>query len=80
MEFPSEVLQPTSPASPVVHNCPNCAKPMTDAGILEFRVGGYTGIAGSFLGGWNQLAERLQPFTVLHCPTCGKIEFYEARL
>lgn len=58
-------------------NCPNCKSPMTNAGQISFRVGGYVGGAGLFLGGWNQLAENLQPFSVYHCPTCGKVDLYE---
>ena len=30
-----------------------------------------------FLGGWNDLAERTQTFTLYKCSTCGKVELYE---
>ncbi|MGA7847329.1 MAG: hypothetical protein WCB18_09625 [Thermoplasmata archaeon] len=50
---------------------------MALAGELQFRVGGATGAGGFLLGNWNQLSEQLQPFSVYHCSTCGKVEFYE---
>ena len=40
-------------------------------------MGGYTGGSGMLFGGWNQLAEKLQPFSIYQCPNCGRIEFYE---
>ena len=57
--------------------CPNCKTEMSLAGELQFRVGGSTGAAGLLLGQWNQLSEQLQPFSVFHCPTCGRIDLYE---
>jgi len=33
-----------------------------------------------FLGGWNDLAETAQTFTLYKCNVCGKIEFYEPKL
>jgi len=51
---------------------------MTGAGDMHIRVEGYTGVAGMFLGGWNQLAEKIQTFTLYNCPQCGKIDFCES--
>ncbi|HYA69960.1 MAG TPA: hypothetical protein VEH28_01145 [Thermoplasmata archaeon] len=53
---------------------------MTDEGELEFRVGGRAGGSGFLLGNWNQLSEALQPFSVFHCPNCGRVDLYEAGL
>ena len=50
---------------------------MEGAGEMKFRVGGYTGFGGMFLGGWNQLSENTQTFTLFRCPQCGKVDFYE---
>jgi len=65
---------PTPPPQPV---CPACHVPLTRAGELSFRVGGSVGTSAFFKGNWNQLSEQLQPFSVYHCPSCGKIELYE---
>lgn len=72
-------LSPGAPAAAAapIHPCPNCKTPMALAGELQFRVGGATGAGGFLLGNWNQLSEQLQPFSVYHCSTCGKVEFYE---
>jgi hypothetical protein len=51
---------------------------MTRAGEIQFRIGGYTGGAGFLLGNWNQLSEKTQPFSVYHCPRCGRVDLYEA--
>ncbi|WMT52162.1 MAG: nucleotide-binding protein [Ferroplasma sp.] len=56
---------------------PDCPGEMEPAGNMNFRVGGYTGIGGMFLGGWNDLAETTQTFTLYKCNTCGKVELYE---
>ena len=56
---------------------PDCTGEMEPAGNMNFRVGGYTGIGGMFLGGWNDLTETTQTFTLYKCNTCGKVEFYE---
>jgi Double zinc ribbon len=58
--------------------CPNCKTKMTREGDLQFRVGGSTGGVGMLLGNWNQLSENIQPFSVYHCPTCGRIDLYES--
>ena len=50
---------------------------MTHSGELNFRVGGRSGGPGFLLGNWNQLSEQLQPFSVYHCPTCGRVDLYE---
>ncbi len=57
--------------------CSNCRNMMENAGNMKFRVGGYTGAGGMFLGGWNQLAESTQTFTLFRCPQSGKVDFYE---
>jgi hypothetical protein len=51
---------------------------MVGAGDMHIRVEGYAGVAGMFLGGWNQLAEKIQTFSLARCPQCGKVDFYEA--
>lgn len=61
-----------------VRTCPICKVAMTDAGQLQFRVGGHTGGSAMLLGSWNQLSEELQPFEVYHCPRCGRVDLYEA--
>ena len=58
--------------------CSNCGGQMAGAGDMHIRVEGYTGVAGMFLGGWNQLAEKTQTFSVYRRPQCGKVDFYEA--
>jgi len=63
----------------VTRNCSNCNTPLERVGDMKFRVGGYSGIGGMFLGGWNQLAESTQTFTLYKCNQCGKVEFYEPR-
>ncbi len=70
----------TSPGTPSQRTgiCPNCKTPMTRAGDLEFRVGGSAGGTGFLLGNWNQLTENVQPFSVYHCPTCGRVDLYES--
>ncbi len=62
----------------VSKKCSNCGAQMTSAGDMHLRVEGYTGLAGMFLGGWNQLAEKIQTFTLYRCPQCGKVDFYES--
>jgi hypothetical protein len=57
--------------------CPGCKINMTPVGNMNFRVGGYTGIGGMFLGGWNDLAETTQTFALYKCDQCGRIDFYE---
>ncbi len=56
---------------------PDCNGEMENVGNMNFRVGGYTGIGGMFLGGWNDLTETTQTFTLYRCNVCGKIEFHE---
>lgn len=56
--------------------CPYCQTDMQDMGTMNFRVGGYSGGAGMLLGGWNQLAEKIQPFEVYRCSSCGKVDFF----
>jgi hypothetical protein len=53
---------------------------MTSSGQLEFRVGGRAGGSGFLMGNWNQLSEALQPFSIYHCPNCGRVDLYEAGL
>ncbi|MGA7861996.1 MAG: hypothetical protein WCB19_09105 [Thermoplasmata archaeon] len=72
----------SAPGTPVPQGrtavtCPNCKTAMSAAGELQFRVGGSTGGPGFLLGNWNQLSEQLQPFSVYHCPTCGRVDLYE---
>jgi hypothetical protein len=55
----------------------NCDGMMQNAGEMHFRTGGYTGAGGMFMGGWNQLAEKTQTFTLYRCPGCGKVDLYE---
>ncbi|AAT44015.1 hypothetical protein [Picrophilus oshimae] len=57
----------------------NCNGEMEYVGDMNFRVGGYTGLGGMFLGGWNDLAETTQTFSLYRCNVCGKIDFYEPR-
>lgn len=57
--------------------CSNCGTAMTAMGDVKFRIGGYAGIGGMFLGGWNQLAEDTMTFSLFKCDTCGKVDFYE---
>ena len=57
--------------------CSNCSIEMQPVGDMKFRVGGYSGIGGMFLGGWNQLAESTQTFSLFRCQQCGKVDFYE---
>ncbi|WP_188679580.1 nucleotide-binding protein [Thermogymnomonas acidicola] len=57
--------------------CSNCNVDLVEVGNMNFRVGGFTGIGGMFLGGWNDLMEQTQTFTLFKCPQCGKVEFYE---
>jgi hypothetical protein len=47
------------------------------AGDMNFRIGGYTGVGGMFLGRWNDLNETKQTFTLFKCNACGKFELYE---
>lgn len=80
---PSEPIDaphmPLPPAAPV-RVCPNCKVAMTSSGQLEFRVGGRAGGSGFLMGNWNQLSEALQPFSIYHCPNCGRVDLYEAGL
>ncbi|MGC8618815.1 MAG: nucleotide-binding protein [Thermoplasmata archaeon] len=57
--------------------CSNCGSSMKNMGEMKFRIGGYTGVAGMFLGGWNQLGEDTKTFTMYKCEKCGKVDFYE---
>ncbi len=57
--------------------CSNCQVPLENGGEVKFRIGGYAGGKGWFLGSWNQLAEDVKPFTVSHCAKCGTVELYE---
>ncbi|PYB68481.1 nucleotide-binding protein [Thermoplasma sp. Kam2015] len=59
------------------HKCSNCGTEMENVGDMKFRVGGFTGIGGMFLGGWNDIMETTQTFTLYRCPQCGKVDFYE---
>ena len=68
---------PAPPLGRTGPTCPNCRVAMTNAGELQFRVGGRAGGSGFLLGNWNQLSESLQPFAVYHCPNCGRIDLYE---
>ncbi|MDG6935252.1 MAG: nucleotide-binding protein [Nitrososphaerota archaeon] len=61
----------------MVNKCSNCGGEMVLMGDMKFRVGGYSGVGGMFLGGWNQLAEQTQTFTLYRCAQCGKVDFYE---
>src|SRR5579875_1133722 len=61
----------------VNRNCSNCNIPLENVGDMKFRVGGYSGVGGMFLGGWNQLAESTQTLTLYRCSQCGKVELYE---
>ncbi|MCL4438883.1 MAG: nucleotide-binding protein [Candidatus Thermoplasmatota archaeon] len=61
----------------VERKCTNCGTEMNNVGDMNFRVGGYTGVGGMFLGGWNELAEKTQTFSLYRCSQCGKIDFYE---
>ena len=63
---------------PSSSKCSNCGAQMVGAGDMHIRVEGYTGMAGMFLGGWNQLSEKIQTFSLYRCPSCGKVDFYEA--
>ena len=64
--------------SSTAKKCSICSGQMASAGDMHIRVEGYTGVAGMFLGGWNQIAEKIQTFAVYRCPQCGKVDFYEA--
>jgi predicted RNA-binding Zn-ribbon protein involved in translation (DUF1610 family) len=57
--------------------CTSCRARMTPMGELNVRVGGYGGPSGLFLAETGPPADKLQPFSVYHCPNCGKIDFYE---
>ncbi|MEM0158250.1 MAG: nucleotide-binding protein [Thermoplasmataceae archaeon] len=57
--------------------CVQCNTEMAPVGNMNFRVGGFTGIGGMLLGGWNDLAETTQTFALFKCPQCGRIDFYE---
>ncbi|BAB60015.1 TVG0891084 [Thermoplasma volcanium GSS1] len=59
--------------------CSNCGSEMESVGDMKFRVGGFTGIGGMFLGGWNDMMESTQTFSLYRCPQCGKVDFYEPR-
>ncbi|WP_393971308.1 nucleotide-binding protein [Oxyplasma meridianum] len=60
--------------------CPGCKTNMKAMGNMNFRVGGYTGIGGMFLGGWNELSEKTQTFALYKCYQCGRIDFYEPEI
>ena len=74
---PPAPSDPPSPSAAPATLCPNCHTPMNRSGELEFRVGGRAGGSGFLLGNWNQLSEQLQPFSVYHCPQCGRVDLYE---
>ncbi len=57
--------------------CSNCGGTMQQVGNMKFRSGGYSGATGMFLGGWEELMEQTQTFTLFKCPSCGKVDFYE---
>ncbi len=61
----------------VERKCTNCGTEMSNVGDMNFRVGGFTGFGGMFLGGWNDLAEKTQTFSLYRCSQCGKVDFYE---
>ena len=50
---------------------------MQQVGDMKFRSGGYSGATGMFLGGWEEMMEKTQSFTLFKCPSCGKVDFYE---
>jgi rRNA maturation protein Nop10 len=57
--------------------CSNCGLDMQSVGDMKFRSGGYSGASGMLLGGWEELMEKTQTFTLYKCPQCGKVDFYE---
>lgn len=58
--------------------CSNCGTPMEYKGEMKFRIDGYTGVGGLFLGGWNQLTEDTKTFLMYRCEKCGKVDFYDS--
>ena len=58
--------------------CSDCGGQMAGAGDMHIMVEGYAGVAGMSLGGWNQLAEKIQTFTLYRHLHRGKVDFYEA--
>jgi hypothetical protein len=50
---------------------------MQAAGDMKFRSGGYSGASGMLLGGWEELMEKTQTFSLYRCTQCGKVDFYE---
>lgn len=57
--------------------CGNDGQLMQLMGDMKFRSGGYSGASGMFLGGWEELMEKTQTFTLYKCPGCGKVDLYE---
>ena len=58
--------------------CSDCGGQMAGAGDMHIMVEGYAGVAGMSLGGWNQLAEKIQTFSLYRCPQCGNVDFSAA--
>ncbi len=59
-------------------DCLRCQRPLESQGVLQFRVGGATGLSGMLLGSINQLAETRLPLEVRTCPECGHVELFRA--
>ncbi len=59
-------------------NCLRCQQPLESRGVLQFRVGGATGLGGMLLGSLNQLGETRLPLEVRVCPGCGHVELFRA--
>lgn len=57
-------------------NCLRCQQPLENQGVVQFRVGGATGLGGMLLGSLNQLGETRLPLEVQVCPHCGHVEFF----
>jgi len=76
-QLEEEAAAPPEPPPPPQRLCLACRVPMTRSGELNFRVGGSVGGSAFLKGNWNELSEQLQPFSVYHCPSCGKIDLYE---
>ena len=57
--------------------CSNCGSEMQLVGDMKFRSGGFSGASGMLAGGWEELMEKTQAFTLYKCPQCGKVDLYE---
>ena len=57
--------------------CSICGGLMQSAGDMKFRSGGYSGDSGMLLGGWEEMMEKTQTFSLFRCTQCGKVDFYE---